>query len=79
MVPEQIQEMITEDLTPDSDVFLAIYLDATPDVIEPEAWFVHLRLSSCIKCAGNISIIEIIATLISYISGLWILIVVIYI
>ena len=44
MVPEQIQEMITEDLTPDSDVFLAIYLDATPDVIEPEAWFVHLRL-----------------------------------
>ena len=48
MVPEQIQEMITEDLTPDSDVFLAIYLDATPDVIEPEAWFVHLRLWSCI-------------------------------
>lgn len=36
MVPEQIQEMITEELTPDKDVFLTPYLDATPDIVDPE-------------------------------------------
>lgn len=39
MVPEQIQEMITEELTPDKDVFLTPYLDATPDIVDPETRF----------------------------------------
>lgn len=42
MVPEQIQEMITEELTPDKDVFLTPYLDATPDIIDPESRFASL-------------------------------------